>query len=51
MAKPISYGLVLEGQDAKDFDEYMKDPSATFTEETWNIMRELRQEMKNRGYI
>jgi len=51
MARPISYGLVLEGQDAKDFDEYMKDPSVTYTEETLKFMRELKQEMKARGYI
>ena len=26
MATPISYGLVLEGEDAKDFEEYMANP-------------------------
>ena len=26
MAKPIQLGLVLEGDDAREFEEYMKNP-------------------------
>jgi len=29
MAKPIELGLVLEGQDAIDFDNYCKNPITT----------------------
>jgi len=29
MAKPITFGLVLEGQDALDFDAYIQNPSHT----------------------
>ena len=29
MARPISFGLVLEGKDALDFDEYIKNPTYT----------------------
>ena len=49
MAQPITYGLVLEGEDAKDFDEYMKNPN--FSERGLSFMREVKQEMKRRGYI
>ena len=29
MAKPITFGLVLEGKDALDFEEYIKNPTYT----------------------
>lgn len=29
MAKPITFGLVLDGDDARDFDEYIKNPTCT----------------------
>ena len=32
MARPIELGLILEGEDARDFDEYMANP--TFTDAT-----------------
>ena len=38
MAKPISYGVILEGEDARDFEEYQKNP--TFTAEGIELMRE-----------
>ena len=47
MARPISYGLILEGEDAKDFDEYMKNP--TFTEDGLELMREVKAELRARG--
>ena len=47
MARPISYGLFLEGDDAKDFDEYMANP--TFTEKGLALMREVKTELKARG--
>lgn len=47
MATPISYGLVLEGEDARDFEEYMKNP--TFTEEGRQLMREVKAELRARG--
>ncbi|HJJ28635.1 MAG TPA: hypothetical protein O0X70_04515 [Methanocorpusculum sp.] len=37
MAKPIELGLVLEGQDALDFDEYCKNP--VITEKGLHAMR------------
>jgi len=49
MARPISYGLVLEGQDAKDFDEYMANQN--FSERGRAFMKEVKREMKERGYI
>lgn len=47
MARPISYGLVLEGQDAKDFDEYMANP--TFTKEGIALMQRVIRELKEEG--
>ena len=47
MARPISYGLILEGEEAKDFDEYMKNP--TFTEDGLKLMREVKAELRSRG--
>jgi len=44
MATPISYGLVLEGQDARDFEEYQKNP--TVTEEGIECMREALRRNK-----
>ena len=29
MAKPIQLGMVLEGEDARKFDEYMENPKCT----------------------
>jgi len=50
MARPISYGLVLEGQDAKDFEEYMANP--TFTKEGIALMQRLiRDEIKEENKI
>ena len=37
MARPIEYGLILEGEDAKEFDEYCKNPK--FTEKGIKTMR------------
>jgi hypothetical protein len=39
MARKIEIGTVLEGQDAIDFIEYMKNP--TYTERTNEIMRKI----------
>ena len=49
MVTPISYGLVLEGEDAARFDEYMKNP--TFTEKGLNLMRDVKVKLKERGFI
>jgi len=39
MARKIEVGTVLEGQDAIDFIEYMKNP--TYTEEAKEMMRKI----------
>ncbi|HJJ55266.1 MAG TPA: hypothetical protein O0X50_04190 [Methanocorpusculum sp.] len=44
MATPISYGLVLEGEDARDFEEYQKNP--TFTKAGIELMREALRRQK-----
>ena len=44
MAKPISYGVILEGEDARDFEEYQKNP--TFTVEGIELMREALRRQK-----
>ena len=48
MATPISYGLVLDGDDARDFDNYMKNP--TFTEKGLELMQRVVQELKEEGF-
>ena len=47
MAKPISYGLILEGEDAKRFDEYMANPQFSdfgISEMRKVILRERRED-------
>ena len=39
MAKPITYGLVLEGEDALRFEEYCKNP--VFTKKGLKLMEEV----------
>lgn len=46
MAKPITYGLTLEGQDALDFEEYLANPEPTFTAEGRKLMREVLLELE-----
>ena len=46
MAKPIEIGLVLEGQDAVDFEEYLNNPIPTFTKEGIELMRDVAEELK-----
>ncbi len=45
MAKPIEIGLVLEGEDAKAFQNYLKRP--TFTRECLNLMREAKRDAEH----
>ena len=47
MATPITYGLILEGEDARRFEEYMNNP--TFTEKGLDLMREVIEERKAEG--
>ncbi|HJJ28479.1 MAG TPA: hypothetical protein O0X70_03710 [Methanocorpusculum sp.] len=47
MAKPIEIGLDLTGNDALAFDEYIKNPVPTFTEEGKELMRTAILEKKN----
>ncbi|HJJ36751.1 MAG TPA: hypothetical protein O0X27_06220 [Methanocorpusculum sp.] len=47
MARPIDLGLVLEGEDARDFDEYMANP--TFTEKGRELIREVKARRKAAG--
>jgi hypothetical protein len=42
MAKPIEIGLVLEGEDARRFDEYMNDPNA-IPPEGRQLLKEARE--------
>lgn len=46
MAKPIELGLELEGQDAKDFDEYLANP--TTTQEGKEVLDESKRRYKQR---
>lgn len=46
MAKPITCGLTLEGQDALDFEEYLANPEPTFTAEGRKLMREVLLELE-----
>ncbi|HJJ36216.1 MAG TPA: hypothetical protein O0X27_03450 [Methanocorpusculum sp.] len=46
MAKPITFGLVLEGQDALDFDEYIKNP--TYTPAGIKLMEEANRRLHAR---
>ena len=47
MARPIELGLVLEGDDARDFDEYMANP--TFTEKGLALIRDVKERRKAAG--
>lgn len=49
MAKPIQFGLVLEGQDAIDFEEYCKNPTYTKTGRMamQEALRRIDEENKN----
>lgn len=51
MAKPIRLGLVLEGEDAREFEENMKNPKVTkeqvaFFREAIRVYNEHKEEMK-----
>ncbi|MCX6691962.1 MAG: hypothetical protein NTW33_07905 [Methanoregula sp.] len=46
MAKPIEIGLVLKGDDAKAFQNYLEHP--TFTREGLNLMREAKRDAEDR---
>lgn len=48
MATPISYGLVLDGDDARDFDKYIENP--TFTEKGLELMQRVVKELKEEGF-
>ena len=39
MAKPIELGLVLEGEDAREFHHYMENPDAYDTPEGCDLIR------------
>ena len=47
MATPVSYGLFLEGEDAREFEEYMANP--TFTEKGIKAMREVKRRRIAKG--
>jgi len=47
MAKPIEIGLVLEGEDAKAFQNYLEHP--TFTREGLILMREAKRDAEHAG--
>ena len=47
MAKPIELGLVLEGEDAKDFWRQMEDPECT--EEGIKLLLKVAKLAKQRG--
>ena len=46
MAKPIEWGLTLEGHDALDFEEYIANPEPTFTAEGRKLMTEVLLELE-----
>ena len=46
MAKPIEWGLTLEGQDARDFEKYLENPEPTFTSEGRKLMKEALLELE-----
>ena len=46
MAKLIELGLVLEGEDARRFHEYMEQP--TYTDDARRLIRFAAQEAQNR---
>ncbi len=50
MAKPIEWGLILEGQDAVDFEEYLKNPLPTFTADGFALMKEVIREQKKEQF-
>lgn len=41
MANPIKLGLILSGQDLRDFEEYLKNPSCT--EEGLKMLKEAEE--------
>lgn len=45
MAKPIEIGLVLEGEDAAAFQNYLTHP--TFTREGLELMREAKSDAEH----
>ena len=47
MTKPIEIGLVLEGEDAIAFLEYLEHP--TFTREGLNLMLEAKRDAEHGG--
>lgn len=47
MTKPIDIGLVLEGEDAIAFLNYLEHP--TFTRDGLNLMREAKRDSENAG--
>jgi len=47
MAKPIELGLVLEGDDARDFHRYMENPMAYETPESLALLREAADRAKH----
>ena len=46
MATPIELGLVLEGEDARRFHEYMEQP--TYTDDARRLIRFAAREAQNR---
>jgi hypothetical protein len=46
MAKPIELGLVLEGDDARDFHKYMENPMVCETTESLALLREAAERAK-----
>ena len=47
MATPVSYGLFLEGEEAREFEEYMANP--TFTEIGIKTIREVNRRRIAKG--
>ena len=47
MARPISYGLVLEGEAAKRFEEYEANP--VFTEKGLQLIQEVKERRLAKG--
>lgn len=50
MAKQIDIGLVLEGQDAIDFINYMNDPKPTHTPNILECAAAAKAALKERKY-
>jgi hypothetical protein len=43
MAKPIELGLILEGEDAREFHRYMENPAAYDTPEGRELIRKAAE--------